>query len=82
MCSETGGTADGARSRADSRVKEIADLSKRVDSAAKVLTHVVHGKPESTLIGVAEKHVSRTQSGCRFREKLRRFPCRMSISSF
>jgi hypothetical protein len=55
--SETGGTADGARSRADSRVQEIAELAKRIDGAARVLTHVVHGKPEATLLGVAAKHV-------------------------
>lgn len=57
--SETGGTADGARSRADSRVQEIAELAKRIDGAARVLTHVVHGKPEATLLGVAAKHVRR-----------------------
>jgi len=56
VLSETGGTADGARSRADSRVQEIAELAKRIDGAARVLTHVVHGKPEATLLGVAAKH--------------------------
>jgi len=40
----------------DERVKEMTALAKQFEEGVKVVTHVVFGKPEESLLGVAQKH--------------------------
>jgi len=40
----------------DERVKEMTALAKQLEEGVKVVTHVVFGKPEESLLGVAQKH--------------------------
>lgn len=51
---------DKMRLRSDQRVGEMNKLAQEFSQGITVFVHLVHGKPESQLLKVAQKHVRRT----------------------
>ena len=54
---EGDGAVDKLRLRSDQRVAAMSKIAAEFPDTVKVITHVVHGKPENQMLKVAQKHV-------------------------